>query len=82
MNRTEKFHTSARAVVENYIYACGLHGATDEEISKALRMRSNTSRPRRIELAKLEAIYTRGTRPTDSGGVARVWVHSKFGIAA
>lgn len=71
---------TARRGVLDFIAESGEHGATDEEISIALRMRLNTERPRRNELLNDGWIETNGrTRPTDTGTDAAVWVLSRNG---
>ncbi len=50
-------------------------GATDEEISEALRMNPSTQRPRRVELVEALLVEDSGhTRQTSSGMEAVVWI--------
>lgn len=65
-----------RTRVLAYILLQKGRGATDEEISLALHMPDNTTRPRRWELAQLGLITRKGTRQTLSGQQADVWVWS------
>jgi len=74
-----------RALVLQFIKSCGTHGATDQEIAKALNMTENTARPRRYELAGLgkypimkPAINKKGKRRTLSGCHANVWVAVEY----
>lgn len=53
----------------------GMHGATAEEIERALKMSGNTVRPRILELRAAKRMFDRGnTRETQSGRQATVWV--------
>jgi hypothetical protein len=66
--------TKQRAVFD-YITRAEAHGATDEEVQKALNMNPHTECPRRIELAQLGLIEKSGTqRYTSSHCKADVWV--------
>jgi hypothetical protein len=56
-----------------YAYIRESNGVTDEEIQAALNLNPNTSRPRRIELAKAGRIVPVGTRRTRSGALAVCW---------
>ncbi len=58
------------------------YGATDPEISEALGLPGDSSRPRRIELRDAGTIVDSGrTRPTRSGRAATVWIiSSKIGF--
>lgn len=67
-----------RTRVLTYIMLQRDRGATDEEVSLALHMPDNTTRPRRWELAKLGLILRKGTRKTLSGQEADVWVWRGF----
>lgn len=50
-------------------------GATDEEITKGLRMNPNTERPRRVELVDMGRVVDSGrVRLTESGTKAVVWI--------
>lgn len=77
MNTPTNFQSS-RERVAAFIYNRGLRGATDEEIADGLKMRSNTARPRRIELYKRTALCARGTRATRAGNQATVWISQDF----
>lgn len=57
-----------------FIAAAGPYGATDEEIQIGLAMAGNTQRPRRGELLEGGRIAQSGTRLTQSGRQAKVWV--------
>jgi hypothetical protein len=60
-----------------FIAGRGTLGATDQEISLGLKMKSDTSRARRVELRDLGLVFDSGRhRPTDSGRAAAVWVAS------
>jgi hypothetical protein len=61
--------------VYELVVAAGEHGATDHEISAALRMLGDTARARRHELvdAGVFAASTR-TRPSPSGHPMTVWI--------
>jgi len=50
------------------------HGLTDQEIAKVTGLDPNTTRPRRIELTNARSIIQAGTRPTQAGRLAVVWV--------
>jgi hypothetical protein len=64
-----------QGVVMSYIAGRGSRGATDEEITRDLKMNPSTARPRRIELVEMGKIRSSGrTRPTVSGRSATVWV--------
>ncbi len=64
-----------RARVLWLLRALGAHGATDEEIQRALAMNPNTQRPRRVELVRDGRACASGQRrPTASGRQAVVWV--------
>ena len=63
-----------RGKVLAHLRECGSTGATDDEMQIALRMNSNTQRPRRIELWRRDLIRATGhRRPTRSGRSAMVW---------
>lgn len=65
-----------RQQVFDYLESCGAHGATDEEMQRALGMNPSTQRPRRIELMEdYETVFRAGVkRETTSGRKAEVWV--------
>jgi hypothetical protein len=64
-----------RAKVYSYLYRCGAHGATDEELQIALDMGGSTERPRRIELCEAQMVRDSGIqRHTKSGRRAVVWI--------
>ena len=64
-----------QAKVLDYIRACGLHGATDDEIQFALDLGAQTQTPRRYELAERKFIKKNGRqRLTRKGRFADVWV--------
>lgn len=67
-----------RAKVYSYLFRCGAHGATDEEVQLALDMPGSTERPRRIELCEAQMVRKSGfERFTKSGRRAVVWVTTK-----
>lgn len=80
---------SQRRRMLEYYSARGIVGATDQEVARALNMADNSVRPRRAELAAMEAIeipvYTANgrehqhTRKTTSGRAAVVWVITEKG---
>ncbi len=64
-----------REKVHTYTKQCGDHGATDHEISAALRLQSDTARPRRRELVEMGHVIDSGrTRETPSHRQAVVWI--------
>lgn len=63
-----------RARILAYLRACGEVGATDEQIQEALDLSGNTERPRRGELLTSGQVQAVGTRATQSGRQAAVWV--------
>lgn len=69
-----------RAKVLEHLRQCGPHGATDEEMQRALDMNPSTQRPRRIELIEdFEQVFWGGQkRQTTSGRSANVWVLREF----
>ncbi len=70
---------SLRAKVLDHIRSKGSHGATDEEIQKALEMNPSTQRPRRIELVSRGLVVAGITnRKTSSGRNASVWIAKEF----
>lgn len=67
--------STLRDQVYGYLRACGLDGATDEQIQRATGLSGDTERPRRIELLKAGRIMDSGrVRATASGQTAVVWV--------
>jgi hypothetical protein len=67
-----------RAAVYSWITRCGMHGATDQEISEALRMPGNTQRPRRVELVDGgHVVDSTRRRKTHSGRDAVVWISAR-----
>jgi hypothetical protein len=65
--------------VFNYIDSKRTHGATRDEVERALRIPGNTVRPRVAELLKLTLIReTDRTRETRSGRMAAVLVSNRF----
>lgn len=72
----------ARAVL-NVIRQRGRRGATDHEISEALRLQLDTCRARRCEARDRGDIHDSGLRrPTPSGRNAAVWVCAELPPAA
>lgn len=66
--------------IVRYVATQGMRGATDAEIQSALGLDGNTERPARIRLTKDRMIQDSGqTRPTPSGRLAVVWVHTGVG---
>jgi hypothetical protein len=73
---------TARRRVLDYIAASGDRGATDEEISLALRMRLYTAAPRRNELLRDGWVEDSDRRRrTTTGARAAVWVLTSAGRA-
>ena len=65
----------ARMAVLHFIEACGLDGATNDEIEMKTGMSGNTIRPRRRELEDAWLVVKTSTqRPTRSGRLADVYV--------
>jgi hypothetical protein len=64
--------------VYRFLCACP-HGATDEEMQQRLAMNPSTQRPRRIELVKQGLVAEGGTRKTQSGRNAVVWLAVRQG---
>ena len=57
------------------VQACGMYGATDEELQTFLSIGGSTERPRRWELVNAGFIKDSGrTRRTGSGRASVVWV--------
>jgi hypothetical protein len=59
-----------------YVCACGIQGATADEIEAALRINGNTVRPRLVELRSSinpRIVDSGRTRATRSGRSAVVW---------
>lgn len=54
------------------------YGLTDEQIQLNLGLFGNTERPRRGELVKQGRIQQFGTRETESGRQAVVWIANEF----
>lgn len=70
---------SLRAQVFTHLCAVGLHGATDEELQRALGMPANTQRPRRVELVRAGVVRDSGRRrPTSTKRNAVVWIATAF----
>lgn len=63
-----------RGKVLTFVASCGEHGATADEIERALAMGGNTVRPRLVELRETGCIFKGDdTRKTASGRAAAVW---------
>lgn len=64
-----------QALVLAEIKLTGAHGATDDELQRAMRINPSTERPRRIELVRKKLVFDSGReRKTASGRNAVVWV--------
>jgi len=63
-----------RVAVLGFIRLMGSHGATDEEVENALGFKHQTASARRNELMNMGLIKKAGTRKTESGCSADVWV--------
>jgi hypothetical protein len=72
-----------RADVLNHIRSCGDHGATANEIQRALEMRPETCSTRCNELRRAGLIYRDGRkRPTESGRLVYVCTATSKGREA
>lgn len=68
-----------RAAILEYLLAQGEHGATNEEISEALRIKLQTVCPRMLELrGDVQVVKAGRRRATRSGSMAEVWIHRRF----
>jgi hypothetical protein len=63
-----------REAIYAYIASCGLIGATDYELERALGIEGSSLRPRRGELHKESRIRAGGVRILPNGNKATVWV--------
>lgn len=76
--------TKAAAIREdvfNYIKSTGDEGVTDQEIQEFLGLDGNTERPRRWELSSKQGrIRAAGTRQTQSGRSATVWIANAYPV--
>jgi len=69
-----------RVAVLGFIRLSGSYGATDEEVEIALGFKHQTASARRNELMNMGLIKRAGTRKTESGCSADVWVHCLVGL--
>jgi len=73
-NDIESSAPRMRQRIAEFLAGRGSHGATDEEIQKALNMPGNTERPRRVELLQRRLVLDTGMRrQTSAGRYAAVW---------
>lgn len=64
-----------RAAVLGMLRRMGSHGATDEQMQRALNMNGNAQRPRRVELVEAGLVVdSQRVRQTTFGRPAVVWV--------
>jgi hypothetical protein len=76
-NKAKPRFGSNAAKVYQFIVDKQEHGATDQEMQKALNMPGDTLRPTRLSLLKNNLIYDSGkTRQNENGNDCIIWVTS------